>query len=95
MSTEHAQSAPSTSLSQEARAAALSLGLHEPAVAVAPVGPLRLWRNPRRPLGALGVRLLAAICCGLLMWLAFPPHDLWWAAAVGSAGLTLVLRGTT
>ena len=28
------------------------------------------------------------------MWVAFPPHDLWWAAGVGSAGLTLVLRGT-
>lgn len=27
------------------------------------------------------------------MWVAFPPYDLWWAAAAGTAGLTLLLRG--
>lgn len=27
------------------------------------------------------------------MWAAFPPQNLWWAAAVGTAGLTLLLRG--
>jgi apolipoprotein N-acyltransferase len=38
-------------------------------------------------------RLVLAVLAGLLLDVAFPPHDLWWVAPVPVAVLTLVCRG--
>jgi apolipoprotein N-acyltransferase len=45
----------------------------------------------RRPTGA--VRLVLATLSGVLLDLAFPPHDVWWLAPVAVALLTAVVRG--
>ena len=45
-------------------------------------------RRPRDPL-----RLAVATGSGLLLDLAFPPHDLWWLAPVSVALLTAAVRG--
>src|SRR5688500_1679016 len=47
----------------------------------------------RRPQG-FG-RLVAAIAAGLLLDVAFPPHDLWWLAPVPVAILTVACRGVS
>lgn len=49
-----------------------------------PVAPAGLWW-----------RLLAAAASGLLLMLAFPPHDLWLLAPLGPALLVLACRGTS
>ncbi len=51
---------------------------------------MRLLRRPSDP-----ARLLGALTSGLLLDLAFPPHDLWWLAPISVALLTAVLRGQT
>lgn len=38
-------------------------------------------------------RLLLSLVAGLCLWLAFPGHDLWWAAYAGLAGLALATVG--
>ncbi len=48
-----------------------------------------------RPRPAALLRVGAAACSGLLLDLAFPPHDLWWLAPVAVALLTLACRGAT
>lgn len=48
---------------------------------------------PRSP-SRFPLRLLAAIGAGLLLDVAFPPHDLWPLAPVGAALLTVACRGT-
>ena len=50
-------------------------------------------RPPRRSRRELAVRLTAAVLSGLLLDVAFPPHDLWPLAPVAVAGLTLACRG--
>ena len=94
MSPGQTETVSSRSWPRETTATATPLGRRDPDVSVARSGRVRPSRDARRSPAESGARLLAAICSGLLMWAAFPPHDLWWAAAVGSAGLTLVLRGT-
>ncbi|WP_462417535.1 apolipoprotein N-acyltransferase [Kytococcus sp. Marseille-QA3725] len=42
---------------------------------------------------ALLPRALAALVGGTLLWLSFPDADLWWAAAPGTALVTLAVRG--
>ncbi len=39
--------------------------------------------------------LVGALAAGLLLDLAFPPHDLWWLAPLAVAVLTALCRGTT
>jgi apolipoprotein N-acyltransferase len=41
------------------------------------------------------VRVSAAVCSGVLLYLAFPPVNAWPAAAVGVAMLSLLMRGTS
>jgi apolipoprotein N-acyltransferase len=41
------------------------------------------------------VRLVAAALSGLLLDVAFPPHDLWWLAPVAVAVLTVACRGAS
>jgi apolipoprotein N-acyltransferase len=41
------------------------------------------------------VRLVAAAAAGLLLDVAFPPHDLWWLAPLPVAVLTLACRGAS
>jgi apolipoprotein N-acyltransferase len=41
------------------------------------------------------VRIAAAAAAGLLLDVAFPPHDLWWLAPVPVAMLTLLCRGVS
>ena len=53
-------------------------------------GPRRP-RPDRRPVGLC--RLLLAACSGLLLDLAFPPHDVWWLAPLCVALLTACTRG--
>lgn len=61
--------------------------------------PPLLTKRPQRLRDRRGVvvvaRLTLATVSGLSMWLAFPPYDLWWAAVVGPALLTLLVRGLT
>ncbi|GAB2675878.1 apolipoprotein N-acyltransferase [Thalassiella azotivora] len=38
-------------------------------------------------------RLTAAVLAGLVLWAAFPPHDLWWAAPLAVGILTAVVAG--
>ncbi|OLT28677.1 apolipoprotein N-acyltransferase [Actinomadura sp. CNU-125] len=58
----------------------------------APSAPARRRLVPPRRRRRLGPTLLA-VAGGLLMWLAFPPHDLVPLAPVGVAFLTLALHG--
>lgn len=50
-------------------------------------------RRRREPSVVVVTRLAWALVSGLLMWLAFPPYDLWWAAVAGATVLTLLVRG--
>ena len=59
------------------------------AAAVATDGP----RGPARTPFVLRVPL--AVASGLLLWLAFPTHDLWWAAPLGVTAFTAATLGTT
>ena len=49
--------------------------------------------QPRRPAGL--TRAALAVGSGLLLDLAFPPHDLWWLAPVAVGLLTACVRGQT
>ncbi len=46
--------------------------------------------GPTLSVGAWGPRALGALGAGLLLWLAFPEHDLWWLAPVAVALLGAV-----
>lgn len=48
-----------------------------------------------RPRPAVLLRAAVALGSGLLLDLAFPPHDLWWLAPVAVALLTLTCRGVS
>src|SRR4051812_49455491 len=49
--------------------------------------------QPEPPAGRFALRVIAAAVSGLLLDVAFPPHDLWWLAPVPVAVLALVCRG--
>jgi apolipoprotein N-acyltransferase len=49
--------------------------------------------KPRRPTGV--TRLLLAVVSGLLLDLAFPPHDVWWLAPISVGLLTATVRQQT
>ncbi len=72
--------------------AALSLPQPAEQVPVPPGGPLRRLAG-RSP--SLGLRLLAALASGLLLYLAFPPVDLPWLAVPAVALLTITCRGAS
>jgi apolipoprotein N-acyltransferase len=52
-------------------------------------------RAPAGPPTRSGLRLVAAGLSGLLLDVAFPPHDLWWLAPVAVAVLTVACRRTS
>lgn len=43
--------------------------------------------------GRVPARVVLALCAGLCLWLAFPSHDLWPLAVVGTGGLALAATG--
>src|SRR5690348_11570404 len=65
--------------------------------AVTATAPVHVQRpaQARAPAGTdrVPVRLAVAVASGLLLDVAFPPHDLWLLAPLAVGGLTLACRG--
>ncbi|MDT7545604.1 MAG: apolipoprotein N-acyltransferase [Actinomycetota bacterium] len=61
----------------------------------APVHAQRAARDAASGRRPIRIRLLSAVLAGLVLDLAFPPHDLWWLAPVPVAALTLACRGAS